>query len=46
MPRMTTTSSEREASRMRFDEEERADRLASALPRNGSAEPQPGLIFN
>jgi hypothetical protein len=43
---MTNTSSERQTSRFRFDEEELADRIASALPRNGSAGPQPGLIFN
>jgi AraC-like DNA-binding protein len=46
MKRMTRKSTEREVQRMRFDQEELTDRIASVLPRDGSTEPQPGLIFN
>lgn len=46
MKRMTSTSSERETKRAQFDREEMADYIARALPRDGSVEPQPGVIFN
>src|SRR5687767_8118002 len=39
----TTATNERQARRMEADREELAERLARALPRDGVAEPQPGL---
>src|SRR6476620_711747 len=36
---------ERQARRMQADREELADRIAAALPHDGKAEPQPGLVF-
>jgi AraC-like DNA-binding protein len=38
-------TSERQARRMQADQEELADRIARALPRDGTVEPQPGLHF-
>jgi AraC-like DNA-binding protein len=43
---MTSNTSERQAGRMQADREELSERIALVLPRDGSAEPQPGLIFN
>src|SRR5688572_11419344 len=42
----TSTMQERQASRMRADREELADRIGLLLARDGSAEPQAGVIFN
>ena len=43
---MIDVANEWQARRMQADREELADRIARALPRDGQAEPQPGLIFN
>jgi len=43
---MTRTAKGREKRRMQADREELADRIFRALPRDGQAELQPGLIFN
>jgi AraC-like DNA-binding protein len=40
---MMNISGERQASRMQADQEELAERIARALPRDGTVEPQPGL---
>jgi hypothetical protein len=45
MRKMSNAPSEREARRMHADQEELADRIARALPRDGAVEPQPGLHF-
>ncbi len=45
MRKMMNATSERQARRMRADQEELADRIARALPRDGAVEPQPGLHF-
>ncbi|MGA2440977.1 MAG: AraC family transcriptional regulator [Tepidisphaeraceae bacterium] len=42
---MMNVTSERQASRMQADQEELAERIARALPRDGTVEPQPGLHF-
>ena len=42
---MMNAISERQARRMRADQEELADRIARAVPRDGELEPQPGLHF-
>ena len=42
---MMNATSERQARRMRADQEELADRIARAVPRDGELEPQPGLHF-
>jgi AraC-like DNA-binding protein len=46
MPQMTPTQDNREARRVRADREELAERLARVLPRDGVAEPQPGLFVS
>lgn len=46
MRSMTNNASDRQARRMQADREELADRIGRALPRDGSGEPRPGLIFN
>ena len=44
MPKnMTPTSDNREARRMEADREELAERIARAVPRDGTADPQPGV---
>jgi len=45
MRNMENASTEREARRMRADQEELADRIARATPREGTVEVQPGLHF-
>jgi AraC-like DNA-binding protein len=42
---MRNGSSDRLASRARADQEELAERIALALPRDGTAEPQPGVFY-
>ncbi|MEI8196633.1 MAG: AraC family transcriptional regulator, partial [Phycisphaerae bacterium] len=42
---MMNATSERQARRMQADREELADRIAQAIPRDGTIEPQPGLHF-
>jgi hypothetical protein len=42
---MMHATSERQAHRMPADQEELAHRIARALPRDGTVEPQPGLHF-
>jgi AraC-like DNA-binding protein len=46
MPKMINATSERQARRMRADQEELADRIARALPRDGKLEPGPDLHFH
>jgi AraC-like DNA-binding protein len=46
MRKMTNTSRQRPTRRMQADQEELADRIARALPRDGRIEPQPGVFFN
>jgi hypothetical protein len=43
MRNMMHTTNERQARRMRADQEELAHRIARVLPRDGTVEPQPGL---
>jgi AraC-like DNA-binding protein len=43
---MTTPTTDRQARRMQADQDELADRIARAIPRDGRAEVQPGLFFN
>jgi AraC-like DNA-binding protein len=43
---MTSTSGERQARRMQGDREELVERIGRIMPRDGQAEPIPGLIFN
>jgi hypothetical protein len=43
MRNMSNAMSELQARRMRADQEEFADRIARAMPRDGTVEPQPGL---
>jgi hypothetical protein len=43
--KMMNATSERQARRMRADQEELVDRIARAMPRVGTVEPQPGLHF-
>lgn len=45
MRNMMNATSERQARRMRADQEELAHRIARAMPRDGTVEPQPGLHF-
>src|SRR5436190_10507631 len=45
MRNMKNTTSEREARRMRADQEELAERIARATPSEGTVEVQPGLHF-
>jgi hypothetical protein len=45
MPQMMNATSERQARRMQADRQERAERIATALPHDGTVEPQPGLHF-
>lgn len=45
MAGMRNVTSERQASRTQADLEELADRIAKAMPRDGTVEPQPGLHF-
>jgi AraC-like DNA-binding protein len=45
MRNMMTTTSERQVRRMRADQEELADRIARAMPRDGTVEAQPDLHF-
>ena len=45
MRNMTNAIGERQTRRMRADREELADRIARALPHDGTVEPQPGLHF-
>jgi hypothetical protein len=45
MRNMKHATSERQARRMPADQEELAHRIARALPRDGTVEPQPGLHF-
>src|SRR5207302_5202581 len=40
------TTNERQSQRMEADREELAERIARALPRNGVAEPQPGVYLS
>jgi AraC-like DNA-binding protein len=42
---MTSATSERLARRMLSDQQELADRIASAVPHDGKVEPQPGVHF-
>jgi len=44
MAKMNVTN-EQQANRMPADQEELADRIARALPRDGTIEPQPGVHF-
>jgi AraC-like DNA-binding protein len=46
MREMMTTNSEPRGSRVRADLDELADRIARALPRDGTSEPHPGLFCN
>jgi AraC-like DNA-binding protein len=43
---MTTTANDRTARRMQADQDELADRIAQAVPRDGRVEVRPGLFFN
>src|SRR5580698_725855 len=43
---MVDDSDKMQTSRMQADREELARRVARALPRDGQAEPQPGMILN
>lgn len=43
MDMRTPTTNDRRASRMAADREELAERIAQAVPRDGTADPQPGL---
>lgn len=45
MRKMMNVTSEPQARRMQADQEELAHRIARALPRDGTIEPQPGLHF-
>ena len=45
MPNMMNVTSERQSRRMQDDQEELAERIARALPSDGTVEPQPGLHF-
>jgi AraC-like DNA-binding protein len=45
MRKMMNVTSEREARRMRADQEELADRIARAVPHDGKVDVQPGLTF-
>jgi hypothetical protein len=45
MRKMMNATREGPARRMQADREELADRIARALPRDGTVEPQPGLHF-
>jgi AraC-like DNA-binding protein len=45
MRKMINGTSERQIGRMGADQEELAERIARALPRDGAVEPQPGLHF-
>jgi AraC-like DNA-binding protein len=45
MPKMMSATNERQSRRMQADQEELADRIARALPRDGTVEPQRGLHF-
>jgi AraC-type transcriptional regulator N-terminus len=45
MLKMMNATSERQARRMQADREELAERIAKALPHDGTVEPQPGLHF-
>jgi len=45
MRNVMNATSERQARRMRADQEELAHRIARAMPRDGTVEPQPGLHF-
>src|SRR2546421_10584509 len=46
MRKMTSTTNEKHVQRMDADREELAERIAQALPRNGVAEPQPGVYLS
>src|SRR5271165_7062239 len=45
MPEMRYASTERQVSRMRADQLELADQIATALPQDGTIEVQPGLHY-
>jgi AraC-like DNA-binding protein len=45
MPQMRHASTEKQVSRMRADQAELADRIATALPQDGTIEVQPGLHY-
>jgi AraC-like DNA-binding protein len=46
MRKMSATTTEKQARRMADDREELAERIARALPHEGVAEPQPGLLLS
>src|SRR5437867_1845834 len=45
MRKMTIPTTEPRAARVASDQQELADRIAHALPRDGRVEPRPGLFF-
>src|SRR3989442_1392170 len=45
MPKKMITHDDRQTLRAQADQEELIDRVTAALPRDGKAEPRPGLVF-